>query len=190
MRWPGNIKPGSISNEIMSHLDWLPTLLAAVGNTDVKEKLLKGYTANGRSYKNHLDGYNFLPFLTGKEDKGPREEFFYFSDEGDLMALRYNNWKAHFMVQDQAGTLEIWQRQFRGLRMPYFYNLRTDPYEFAHITSNTDWDGYIDHAFLLYPMSNVVGPFIKSFEEFPPIQKPGSFTLSDAFKTMQAVPQQ
>ena len=190
VRWPGKIKPGSVSNEIMSHLDWAPTLLAAVGNTDVKEKLLKGYKANGRTYKNHLDGYNFLPYLTGKEAKGPRKEFFYFSDDGDLMALRYNNWKVHFMVQDQAGTLEIWQREFRGLRMPYFYNLRTDPYEFATITSNTYWDWYIDHAFLLYPMSNVVGPFIKSFEEFPPVQKPGSFTLSDAFKTMQAVPQQ
>ena len=106
------------------------------------------------------------------------------------MALRYNNWKLHFMVQDQAGTLEIWQREFRGLRMPYFYNLRTDPYEFAHTTSNTYWDWFIDHAFLLYPMSAVVGPFIQSFEEFPPIQKAASFTLGDAFKTMQAVPNQ
>ena len=190
VRWPGKIKADSISNEIMSHLDWMPTLLAVAGNTEVKKKLLKGYTANGRKYKNHLDGYNFLPHLTGQKKEGPRTEFFYFSDDGDLMAMRYNNWKAHFMVQDQEGTLEIWQRKFRGLRMPYFFNLRTDPYEFAHTTSNTYWDWYIDHAFLLYPMSNVVGPFIKSFEEFPPIQKPGSFTLGDAFKTMQAVPQQ
>ena len=140
VRWPGKIKPGSISNEIMSHLDWAPTLLAVAGNTDVKEKLLKGYEANGKTYKNHLDGYNFLPYLTGKEEKGPRKEFFYFSDDGDLMGLRYNNWKVHFMVQDQDGTLEIWQRQFRGLRMPYIFNLRTDPYEFATITSNTYWD--------------------------------------------------
>ncbi len=190
VRWPGKIEAGSISNEIMSHLDWVPSLLAAAGNPDVKQKLLKGYKANGRKYKNHLDGYNFLPYLTGKEERGPRKEFFYFSDEGDLMALRFNNWKLHFMVQDQAGTLEIWQRQFRGLRMPYFYNLRTDPYEFARTTSNTYWDWYIDHAFLLYPMSNVVGPFLKSFEEFPPVQKPGSFTIGDAFKAMQAVPQQ
>ncbi len=190
VRWPGKIKAGSISNEIMSQLDWAPTLLAAAGNTEVKEKLLKGYKANGRTYKNHLDGYNFLPYLTGAEEKGPREEFFYFSDDGDLMALRFNNWKAHFMVQDQAGTLEIWQRDFRGLRLPYLYNLRTDPYEFAHITSNTYWDWFLDHMFIMYPMNEYVGPFLRSFEEFPPIQKPGTFTLDDAFKMIHAVPQQ
>ena len=190
VRWPGKIKAGSISNEIMSHLDWAPTLLAVAGNADVKDKLLKGYEVNGKTYKNHLDGYNFLPYLTGKEDRGPRKEFFYFSDDGDLMGLRYENWKVHFMVQDQAGTLEIWQRNFRGLRMPYFYNLRTDPYEFATITSNTYWDWVIDRAWILYPMSDVVGPFLKSFEEFPPSQKPGSFTIGDAFKTLRAVPQQ
>ena len=190
VRWPGKVEPGSISNEIMSQLDWLPTLLAATGNTEVKQKLLKGYKANGRSYKNHLDGYNFLPYLTGKEDKGPRKEFFYFSDDGDLMALRYNNWKVHFMVQDQEGTLEIWQREFRGLRVPYMYNLRTDPYEFATITSNTYWDWILDHLWILYPMNSVVGPFLQSFEEFPPIQKPGSFTVGNAFKTLEAAPRQ
>jgi arylsulfatase len=187
VRWPGKIKPGTISNEIMSHLDWAPTLLAAVGNTDVKKKLLTGYEANGKTYKNHLDGYNFVPYLTGQEEKGPRKEFFYFSDEGDLMGLRYNNWKLHFMVQDQMGTMEIWQRKFRGLRMPYIYNLRTDPYEFARITSNTYWDWYIDHAWILYPMGDVIGPFLNSFQEFPPSQKPGSFTVGDAFKTIKAV---
>ena len=190
VRWPGKIKPGTISNEIMSHLDWAPTLLAVAGNTDVKDKLLKGYEANGKTYKNHLDGYNFLPYLTGQEEKGPRKEFFYFSDEGDLMGLRYNNWKLHFMLQDQAGTMEIWQRDFRGLRMPYIYNLRTDPYEFARTTSNTYWDWYIDHAWILYPMGDVIGPFLQSFDEYPPVQKPGSFTVGDAFKTIKAVPTQ
>ena len=190
VRWPGKIKPGTVSNEIISQLDWAPTLLAAAGNTDVKEKLLKGYSANGRTYKNHLDGYNFLPYLTGKEAKGPRKEFFYFSDDGDLLALRYNNWKVHFMVQDQKGTLELWQREFRGLRIPYLFNLRTDPYEFAHTTSNTYWDWWFDHAWILYPMGDVVGPFLKSFDEFPPIQKPGSFTVGQAFKAMKAVPNQ
>ncbi len=190
VRWPGRIKPGSISNEIMSQLDWAPTLLAAAGNTNVKEKLLTGYEANGRKYKNHLDGYNFLPYLTGQEGTGPRKEFFYFSDDGDLTGLRYQNWKVHFMVQDQAGTLEIWQRKFRGLRIPYIYNLRTDPYEFARITSNTYWDWVIDHAWVLYPMRDVIGPFLKSFEEFPPSQKPGSFTVADAFNALKAVPHQ
>ncbi|MCA9010634.1 MAG: arylsulfatase, partial [Planctomycetaceae bacterium] len=190
VRWPGKIKPGSICNEIMSQLDWAPTLLAAAGDTEVKEKLLKGYEVNGRKYKNHLDGYNFLPYLTGAAAKGPRTEFFYFSDDGDLLGLRYDNWKVHFMVQDQDGTLEIWQREFRGLRLPYMFNLRTDPYEHARITSNTYWDWVFDHAWILYPMGDVVGPFLKSFEEFPPVQKPGSFTVGNAFKQLQAMPHQ
>ena len=173
VRWPGKVKAGSISNEIMSHLDWLPTLVAAAGEPNVKEKLLKGYQANGKTYKVHLDGYNFLPHLTGQEKEGPRKEFFYFSDEGDLMALRYKNWKVHFMVQDQEGTLEIWQRGFRGLRMPYIFNLRTDPYEQATITSNTYWDWYIDHAWVLYPLGDVVGEFLGTFKEFPPRMKAG-----------------
>lgn len=190
VRWPGKIKPGSICNEIMSQLDWAPTLLAAAGDTEVKEKLLKGIEVNGRKYKNHLDGYNFLPYLTGATEKGPRTEFFYFSDDGDLLGLRYDNWKVHFMVQDQDGTLEIWQREFRGLRLPYMFNLRTDPYEHARITSNTYWDWVFDHAWILYPMGDVVGPFLKSFEEFPPVQKPGSFTVGNAFKQLQAMPHQ
>ncbi len=190
VRWPGKIKAGSICNEIMSQLDWAPTLLAAVGNTTVKAELLKGYQANGKSYKNHLDGYNFLDYLTGKTKQGPRKEFFYFSDDGHLMGLRFKNWKLHFVVQDQQGTLEIWQRKFRGLRLPYIFNLRTDPYEFARITSNTYWDWVFDHAWILYPMGDVVGPFLESFKEFPPVQKPGSFTVGDAFDRLKAVPNQ
>lgn len=190
VRWPGKIKAGSICNEIMSQLDWAPTLLAAVGNTTVKAELLKGYQANGKSYKNHLDGYNFLDYLTGKAKQGPRKEFFYFSDDGNLMGLRFKNWKLHFVVQDQQGTLEIWQRKFRGLRLPYIFNLRTDPYEFARITSNTYWDWVFDHAWILYPMGDVVGPFLESFKEFPPVQKPGSFTVGDAFDRLKAVPNQ
>ncbi len=184
-RWPGKIKAGAVSNEIMSHLDWAPTLVAAAGEPEVKEKLLKGYKANGKKYKVHLDGYNFLPYLTGQEEKGPRDEFFYFSDEGDLMALRYKNWKVHFMVQDQAGTLEIWQREFRNLRLPYLFNLRTDPFEQATITSNTYWDWYIDRAWTLYPLSDVVGRFLATFKEYPPRQKAGSFTIGDALDSLQ-----
>ena len=184
-RWPGKIEAGSISNEIMSHLDGVPTLVAAAGEPQVKEKLLTGYEANGKSYKVHLDGYNFLPYLTGQEKKGPRIEFFYFSDEGDLMGLRYNNWKALFLVQDQQGTMEIWQRKFRGTRMPYIFNLRTDPYEFATVTSNTYWDWYIDHAFLMYPMGNVVGKFLATFKEFPPRMKAGSWDMAKALEALQ-----
>jgi len=184
-RWPGNIKPGSVSNEIMSHLDWVPTLLAAAGEPEVKEKLMKGYEAAGNKYKVHLDGYNFLPHLTGQDKSGPRKEFFYFSDGGGLMGLRYNNWKVHFMVQDQKGTLEIWQREFRGLRAPLIFNLRTDPFENSTITSNSYWDWYIDHAWVFYPLPDVVGKFLATFKEFPPRQKAGSFTIGDALEQLQ-----
>jgi len=185
IRWPGKIKAGSVSNEIMSHLDWLPTLVAAAGDAQVKDKLLKGYKADGKKYKVHLDGYNFLPYMTGQEKTGPRKEFFYFSDGGDLMAMRYNNWKVHFMVQDQPGTLEIWQRQFRGLRMPYIFNLRTDPFEQATITSNTYWDWYIDHAWVMYPLGDVVGGFLKTFKEYPPRMKAGSWDMGKALEKLQ-----
>ena len=187
-RWPGKIKAGTVSNEIISHLDWLPTLVAAAGEPQIKEKLMKGYTADGKKYKVHLDGYNFLPLMTGQDKEGPRKEFYYFSDEGDLMGLRYNNWKVHFMVQDQEGTLEIWQRKFRGLRTPYIFNLRTDPFEQATVTSNTYWDWYIDHAWILYPMGDVVGEFLATFKEYPPRMKAGSFTIGDALEKLEPPP--
>jgi len=186
IRWPGKIQANAVSNNIISHQDWLPTLVAAAGEPQVKEKLLKGYKANGKTYKVHLDGYDFLPYLTGEEAEGPREEFFYFSDDGDLLALRYRNWKVHFMVQDQAGTLEIWQRKFRDLRLPYLFNLRTDPYEQATITSNTYWDWYIDRAWALYPLNDIVGGFLATFEDYPPRQKAGSFTVGAALEKLQA----
>lgn len=185
VRWPGKIKAGTVSNEIMSHLDWAPTLLAAAGEPNIKEKLLKGYEVGDKTYKVHLDGYNYLPYLTGGEKSTPRKEFFYFSDDGDLLALRYNNWKVHFMVQDQEGTMEIWQRKFRGLRLPYAFNLRTDPYEHATITSNTYWDWYIDHAWILYPLPDVVGEFLATFKDYPPRQKAASFTIGQALETLQ-----
>ena len=116
-----------MSNEIISHLDWLPTLLAMAGVPDVKEKLLTGYTAGKETYKVHLDGYNFLPYLTGEEKKGPRKEFFYFSDDGDLTDLRYDNWKFVFAEQRVPGTLQVWAEPFTHLRVPLIFNLRQDP---------------------------------------------------------------
>ncbi len=142
VRWPGKIKPGTVSNEIISHLDWLPTLVAAAGMPDVKEKLLTGYKVGDMTYKVHLDGYNFLPYLTGQAPKGPRESFFYFSDEGDLMGLRYDNWKIAFAIQTAPGTLRVWQQEFEHPRVPYIFNLRTDPFERASITSNTYYDSH------------------------------------------------
>jgi len=186
VRWPGHIKPGTVSNDIVSHLDWAPTLLAAAGVPDIKEKLLKGYTAGGKKYKVHLDGYNQLPYLTGQEPKSPREEFFYFSDDGDLTGLRYDNFKFVFMEQRAPGTLKVWAEPYTTLRVPKIFNLRTDPYERADITSNTYYDWLLDHAFMLVPAQAFVGKFIGTFKEFPPRQKAASFTIDKAMEQLGA----
>ncbi len=177
VRWPGKIKAGSVSNEIASHMDWLPTLLAAAGETDIGGKLMKGHKVGNKTFKVHLDGYNLLPYLTGKESKGPRNAFFYFSDDGDLTAMRYDNWKIVFMEQRATGTLKIWAEPFVALRLPKIFNLRTDPYERADITSNTYYDWIFDHAYLLVPAQQIVGEFLATFKEFPPRQKAASFTV-------------
>jgi arylsulfatase len=185
IRWPGKIKAGSISNEIMSNLDWLPTLLAAAGEPDVKEKLLVGHDADGHRFRVHLDGYNFLPFLLGEEQRGPRDEFFYFSDGGDLLAMRYDNWKMHFAYMPVEGTARIWVERFKKTRAPLIFNLRTDPYERAEITSNTYWDWSLSKLYLVMPAQKMAGEFLATFNEFPPRQKPGSFTVSDAVEVLQ-----
>jgi arylsulfatase len=185
VRWPGHIKPGAVSNEIMSNLDWMPTLLAAAGEPDVKEKLLKGHTAAGKTFKVHLDGYNFLPYLTGEAAKGPRQEFFYFSDDGDLLALRYDNWKVVFAQQRSPGTLALWGEPFVHTRIPWLFNLKTDPYEKATITSNTYWDWYMDHVYLLLPAQDYVARFLATFKEYPPRQKPASFTIDQVMEMLQ-----
>ena len=185
VRWPGKIKAGSVSNEIMHHMDWLPTFVAAAGDPNIKEKLLKGgVKAIGRSYKVHLDGYNALPFLTGQEEKGPRKEIFYFSDDGDLTAIRYNDWKLVFMEQKSPGTLRVWMEPFVPLRLPLIFNLRRDPYERAEITSNTYFDWLIDRAYLLVPAQAYVGKFLETFQEFPPRQKPASFSLDQVMEKL------
>jgi arylsulfatase len=186
VRWPGHIKPGSVSNDMISHLDWMPTLLAAAGAPDVKEKLLKGYQAGKMTYKVHLDGFNQLPYLTGQAKKSARESFFYFSDDGDLMALRYDNWKLVFAQQRMPGTMALWAEPFVSTRIPYIYNLRTDPYEKASITSNTYWDWLIDHAFVLLPTQQIVGQFLATFKEYPPRQKAASFTIDQVMEKLQA----
>ncbi|WP_246139447.1 arylsulfatase [Phaeobacter marinintestinus] len=181
VRWPGQIEAGSISNEIMHHMDWLPTYLAVAGNPNIKEQLLEGgVQAIGREYRVHLDGYNFLPYLTGEADEGPRHEIFYFSDDGDLTALRYDDWKAIFLEHRYPQTLRAWAEPWTELRIPLLFNLRRDPYERSNITSNTYWDWYLDRVYLLLPAADYVGKFLATFEEFPPRQKPGSFTIGDA----------
>ena len=173
------------TNEIMHHMDWTPTLLAAVGEPDIKEKLKKGHTAGSKTFKVHLDGYNFLPHLTGKAKQGPRNEIFYFSDDGDLTAHRYKDWKIIFMKQRVVGTLQVWADPFIPLRMPLIFNVRRDPYERAQITSNTYYDWMLDRVFLLVPAQTYVGNFLKTFKEFPPRQKAASFSLDQVMEKMK-----
>ncbi|MEN8164182.1 MAG: arylsulfatase, partial [Acidobacteriota bacterium] len=184
VRWPGHIKAGSISNEIMHHMDWLPTFLAAAGESDVKEKLLTGHEAIGRNYKVHLDGYNFLPFLTGEVDEGPRHEVFYFSDDGDLTALRFNDWKLIFMEQRAEATFQAWREPFVPLRIPLLFNLRRDPYERSQITSNTYDDWFLDRAYMLVPAQAYVSQFLASFKDYPPRQKAASFGVDQVMEKL------
>jgi arylsulfatase len=168
IRWPGKIKPGSVSNEIVSAHDWIETFLAAVGEPDVKEKLLKGHEAAGRTFKVHLDGFNQLPYLTGQVDKSPRRGFFYFNDDGDLVAMRVENWKVVFMEQRAPGTMRIWAEPFTSLRVPKLFDLRADPYERADITSNTYYDWFISQPYLVLAANVVAAKFLDTFKEFPP----------------------
>ena len=188
VRWPGVIKPGSESNGVVHHMDWLPTFLAAAGKSDIKEDLLKGYrsAAMGRRYKVHLDGYDLTDHL--KDPQGvasPRKEIFYFSDDGDLTALRYEDWKMIFMEQKTTGTLRVWMEPFVPLRIPLIFNLRRDPYERASTTSNTYYDWLLDRAYLLVPAQAYVGQFLGTFKDFPPRQKAASFSLDQVLEQLQ-----
>ena len=185
VRWPGKIKPGQVSNEIMSMQDWVPTLMAAVGEPGVKEKLKKGHQANGKDFKVHLDGYDFLPYLTGKEKKGPRKEFFYFNDGGEMVGLRYNNWKLVFAEQ-RANYFDVWAEPFVKLRVPKLFNLRTDPYERADTDSNNYRRWWIERVFTLVPSQVVTKEFVDTFKEFPPRQKPAKFNVDDALNALKA----
>jgi arylsulfatase A-like enzyme len=185
IRWPGKIQPGTVSTEIISAMDWMPTILAAAGATDIKEKLTGGYAAGDRTYKIHLDGYNQLPYLTGQQPNGARTEFFYFSDDGDLMGVRFGNWKLVFAEQRAAGTLQVWAEPFTHLRVPKMFNLRTDPFERADYDSNTYWDWILDHAFFVMRAQQLTAEFIGTFKQFPPRQKAASFTVDQILENMQ-----
>ena len=180
VRWPGHIKADVWSNEIVSGLDWFPTLLAAAGDPNVKEQLLKGWapTSGGKAFKVHLDGYNILPYLSGQEAHSPRRNFFYFDDDGQLVAARHDNWKFVFCEQRAPGNLNIWMNPFTCLRLPKLYNLRMDPYERADITSDqyNDWLVHNDYLLILGVMASE--EFIETFKEYPPSQAPASFTVN------------
>ncbi len=188
VRWPGKIKAGSISNEIMSHLDWVPTLMAAAGEPKIKEKLLKGYTAGDKTFKVHLDGYNFLPYLTGKTEKGPRREFIYVNDDGMIVGVRVGDWKTVFAEQ-RVHRFDVWRDPFVVLRAPKLFNLRRDPFERADTDSNAYnvwWDA---RTHRIMEGSAVTLQFLMTFRQFPPRQRPASFTIDqfvEEFKKLSA----
>jgi len=184
IRWPGKIKAGVISNDIIQHHDWLPTLLAAAGDPDVSEKLKSGHKIGDMTYKVHIDGYNLLPYLTGEVEHSPRRGFFYFSDDGDLVAMRFENWKAVFLEQRCKGTLQVWAEPFIHLRLPKLYNLRTDPYEFADVTSNTYYEWLIRHDYFIFYMTAMATKFLETFKEFPPRHEPASFSVDQAVEKL------
>jgi len=177
IKWTGHFPAGTTLNGIVSHEDWLPTFAAAAGAPDIKEQLLKGgVELNGRSYKNYIDGYNQLDYLSGKSAESPRNEFIYVDDGGEVAAVRVGDWKAMYLV-NRADRLQIWKEPFVALRAPDLFNLRRDPFEKAKIGSNTYEDWYIDRAFLMGPMQVVASKFVMTLKDFPPSQMPGDWSL-------------
>ncbi len=186
IRWPGVIAPGTVSNELFSHSDLLPTFLAAAGEPDVVEKLKEGYQAGDKTFKVHVDGYNLLPFFTGEAKENPRKGFFYWSDDGDLMALRVGPWKVHFLEQ-RAHGVGAWAEPFVALRLPLLFNLRSDPFERASEDADVFYQKWrADRMFALVPAQELVGAFLQTFQEFPPRQKPSSFSIDEALDKARA----
>ncbi len=185
VRWPGHIPAGSVLNGIVSHADWFVTLLSAASVPDIAERLRAGTDLNGTTYKVHLDGYDQLPYITGQTDESPRTHFFYVSDDGDLTALRFDNWKFVFLEQRCVGTLQIWAEPYVELRVPKLFNLRIDPYERADVTSNTYYDWMLDHIFLFVPAQAYVAKMLETLVEFPQRQKSASFSMDQVMAKLQ-----
>ena len=179
VRWPGHIKPDQVSNEIFSGMDWFPTLLAAAGDSGVKERLLKGWAPAGSktTFKNHLDGYNQLPYLLGQKPEGERNEFYYFNDDGDLVAMRWKNWKYIFEVQRQPGQFDVWANPFTRLRVPKMFNLRMDPYEHADISGSGYDQWRVENSYVIAQAQIKAAAFLETFVEYPPSQRPASFSI-------------
>jgi arylsulfatase len=183
IRWPGVIKPGTVFNDIFAHEDMLPTLLAAAGDADVKAQLLQGAKVGATTFKVHLDGYNLTDALAGKAPS-PRHEFFYFNDDGSLVGLRYDQWKVVFAEQREHG-LNVWEEPFVPLRLPKLFNLRSDPFETAD-HEGMDYERWrVEHLFVMVPAQQYVGKFLGTFKDYPPSQKPGSFSIDGALEALQ-----
>jgi arylsulfatase A-like enzyme len=183
LRWPGVVEPGTISNAIGSHQDWLPTFLAATGDADITQKLLDGYQVGDRTYKVHIDGYNLMPALAGEAEKWPRREFFYWTDDADLAALRYDSWKINF-IEQRAEGLDVWQDEFVRLRFPKLMNVRSDPFEDAEIHSELYSEWRVRHAYALVPAQAYVARYLETFRQFPPRQAPASFSIDQVMASL------
>ncbi|MCP1604893.1 arylsulfatase [Pseudomonas citronellolis] len=184
IRWPNHVKPGTVSNQMFSGMDWFPTLLAAVGDTDIKDRLLKGANIGGKNFKVHLDGFNQLDYLTGKSDKGARDEFYYFNDDGDLVAMRFGDWKLVFCEQRAPGGFAVWSEPFTCLRVPKLFNLRMDPYERADVVSDQYYDWLTKNDYLLFQGERKAAAFLQTFVEYPPSQRPASFSIDAVRKAV------
>jgi arylsulfatase len=185
LRWPAHIPAGSVRNGIVSHQDMLPTFLAAAGEPDIAAKLLDGHVIGETTYNVHLDGYDMLPYLAGETDESPRHTFFYVSDDGDILAIRMDDYKAVLMEQ-RATRMQTWAEPFVKLRLPKMFNLRTDPFERADDNSNTYWDWIFDHAWVMYKMQATVAAQIKDFVAYPPRQEPAAFNLDGVMEQLKA----
>jgi arylsulfatase A-like enzyme len=186
VRWPGLVQPHTEINQIFSAEDWVQTLMAAAGEPDIKSKLLQGYNAGGKSFKVHLDGYDQRDLLAGK---GPdkRREFFYWTDDGNFAGLRYDQYKAVFMEQPAHG-LEVWIQPLITLRTPKLFNLRSDPFERAQHEAGDYVRWFVEHAFVLVPAQSLVAQHLESFQQFPPRQRPGSFSVEQAIEKLRNLP--
>jgi arylsulfatase A-like enzyme len=182
VRWPGVIKPNTIVNDIMANEDWMPTLLAAAGDPDVKEKLLKGMKVGEKTFNNHLDGYNFLPFFKGEVEAGPRHEFFYFTNDADLMALRYDAWKISFKTIHG----NLYNGKVESTTVPLVTNLREDPGERYQVESMSYGKWWGEQTWTLMPAVAIVGQFLQTFKEYPPSQANGSVSVEKALQMLQA----
>jgi arylsulfatase len=185
IRWPGKVAPGTISTEMFSGLDWFPTLVAAAGDTDIKDRLLKGTAVGGTTFKVHLDGYNQLPFLTGQQPKSARSEFAYFNDDGVLVAYRLGDWKAVFVEMKYPGGFAVWQEPFTVLRVPKLFNLRMDPYERADIVSDQYNDWLVNNDFKIFQITMHAAAFLETFVEYPPSQEQASFSIDQIARAVE-----
>jgi arylsulfatase len=177
IRWPGHFPAGKTLNGIVAHEDWLPTFADIAGAPTVKEELLKGTDINGRHYRNHIDGYDLLDYLSGKTDKSPRNEFWYVNDDGQIVAARYSDWKVVFL-ENRGEAFGVWREPFVELRVPLLFNLRRDPFEKAQHNATIYDDWFLDRPFVITPIQTLASRFLMSMQEYPPSQSPGSFNLS------------